>query len=276
MIKVDFHNHSICSDGLLSPSDMVKRAKANNVMYFALTDHDTVSGLKEATETAKKLNIQFIPGIELSTEYNNESVHVLGFFKDNSYNAPEFINCLNELKNARLKRAEKIIIKLKEKFNIEISYENVLKRCDGIIARPHIAYEIIDQGYPYDMDYIFNNFIGRDCAAYVPTFKLPTKNGIELLKKHNALAFLAHPILIKNSPVEELLKLDFDGIEAIYYQNTKEDEKRLINIAKIHNLLISAGSDCHGNFENDLKHGDVGDTHYSEEYLYNFLNSLKK
>ena len=275
MIKVDFHNHSTSSDGFLSPSQMVDRAKENDVMYFALTDHDTVSGLIEAKERCSEVGINFIPGIELSTEYNNESIHVLGFFKDNSYTNPELIKYLNELETARLLRAKKMITKLKEKFNIEISYENVLKRSKGIIARPHIAYEIIEQGYPYDLEYIFNNFIGRGCDAYVPTFKLPTKDGIALLKKYNALAFLAHPVLIKNSSIEELLKFDFDGIEAIYYQNTKDDERRLINIANSHNLLISAGSDCHGNIKNDTKHGNVGDTHFSEQYLCNFLNALK-
>ena len=125
MIKVDFHNHSTCSDGILTPSEMVQRAYNNEVKYFALTDHDTVEGLNEAYNKAKELGIYFIPGIELSTSYNNESIHILGYFKDDSYNNKDLIYFLKDLKNKRIERAKKIIKKLKTEFNIEINYEDV-------------------------------------------------------------------------------------------------------------------------------------------------------
>ena len=85
MIKVDLHTHSTCSDGLLTPEEVVERAYKKSVKYLALTDHDTVKGLDIAKKKAKALGINFIPGIELSTDYNGESIHILGFFKDESY-----------------------------------------------------------------------------------------------------------------------------------------------------------------------------------------------
>lgn len=276
MIRVDFHNHSSCSDGLLSPSEMIKRAYNNDVKYFSLTDHDTVNGLKEASTIAKDLNITFIPGVELSTNYNNESIHVLGYFKDDSYNNTEFLTFLDNIKNKRVIRAKQIVEKLDECFNIKISLDNVLKRGKEVVARPHIAYEIMDSGYNYDMEYIFDNFIGKDCPAYVPTTKITTEEGIDIIHKNNGLAFLAHPVLIKNTSLSTFLDMNIDGIEAIYFQNTKEEETKLISFAKEHNLLISCGSDCHGNFVTDIRHGDIGSMKMKEDDLNKFLASLQK
>jgi len=276
MIKVDLHTHSTSSDGLLSPIEMVRRAHRNDVKYFSITDHDTISGLEEAIQEAEKLAIKFIPGIELSTTYNGESIHILGYFRDDSYKIHEFIDYLHELKNRREIRARGMVEKLKEVCNIEINIDNVLKRGKDIVARPHIAYEIIASGYPYDQDYIFDNFIGKDAPAFVPTTKLKTSEGVKLLKKYNALVFLAHPKLIKNSPIEEFLDMGFDGLEAVYYQNTKEEEEYFLTLAKEHGLLTSVGSDCHGNFDGDTRHGDIGCMNYKEDYLEAFLHNLNK
>lgn len=276
MQKVDFHTHSTCSDGLLSPKDMVKRAKEKGLNYYALTDHDTTLGLCEAINEAKNLGINFIPGIELSTDYNNESIHILGYFKDKSFLDKELLDFLDKLKNRRTIRAKEMIQKLESEFNIHISFENVLKRSNGVIARPHIAHEIIDSSYNYTLDEIFEKLIGKDCKAYVPTTKITTEEGISLLKRHNALVFLAHPILINKSPISDFLNMDFDGIEGIYFQNTKEFEEKIINVAKEKGLLISAGSDFHGNLINDTKHGDIGciSNRYNDEFLKEFLKKL--
>lgn len=276
MARVDFHNHSNCSDGLLSPSEMVERAHKNNVKYFALTDHDTISGLDEASKTAEKLDINFIPGIELSTEYNNESIHILGFFKDDTYKNPKLVEFLQELKNRRIERMKKMVNKLKEEFNISVNINNVLKAGNDVVARPHVAREIINEGYNYTFDEIFKTMIGKGCPAYVPINRLSTEEGIDFLHKYNALVFLAHPVLIKYSKVEDFLKFNFDGIESIYYQNSEKDEKYLVNLAKKNNLLISAGSDCHGDFINDTRHGDIGSKELPDKYLIDFLNKYMK
>lgn len=276
MTKVDLHTHSTSSDGLLSPIEMVRRAYNNDVKYFSITDHDTISGLSEAITEAKKLNVNFIPGIELSTNYNGESIHILGYFKDDSYKLHEFVDYLHELKNRREIRARKMVEKLKDICNIEINIDNVLSRGKDVVARPHIAYEIIASGYPYDQDYIFDNYIGKDAPAFVPTTKLNTKEGVKLLKKYNALVFLAHPKLIKNSKIEEFLDMGFDGLEAVYYQNTKEEEEKFLTIVKENGLLTSVGSDCHGNFDGDTRHGDIGCMTYNENFLEAFLHNLNK
>ncbi len=274
MIKVDLHSHSTFSDGILSPTKMVELAKENGAKYYALTDHDTISGLEEAELASKIHNLNFIPGIELSTNYNNESIHILGFFKDNSYKSSEFISFLDEIKNKRLIRAKKMVEKLREHFKIELNYDNLLKRGKDVVARPHIAEEIIKSGYPFTKNQIFDYFIGNDCKAYVPTTKISPMEGIKMLHKFNALAFLAHPVLIKKTPLDEFLSMGLDGIEAIYFQNSKEQEASLLEFVNNNNLLTSCGSDCHGDFINDKRHGIVGTMEMKELYLERFLEKL--
>lgn len=274
MIKADFHVHTSSSDGVLSPKEVVFKAYKNNVKYLSITDHDTVSCLDEALVESQKYDISFIPGIELSTQYNNESIHILGYFKDKSYNNQNFIQELDKIKNHRIIRAQKITKKLDDEFNIKISFEKILKESKDTIARPHIAKAIIDAGYDYSHDEIFDKFIGKDSKAYVPTLKLSTEYGINLLKKYNALVFLAHPKLIKNTPIEEFIKMNIDGIESIYYQNTTEETNYYLNIAKEYNLLNSCGSDFHG-IQNDTRHGDIGSMEISSENLSNLLEKLQ-
>lgn len=279
MIKCDLHTHSICSDGRFTPKEVIKLAKDKNLDFIALTDHDTVSGLDEASIEAKNLNINFIHGIELSTEHNGESIHVLGFFTTDSYKNKELIDFLDDVKEKRISRAYKIVENLKKFHNINLDINKVLENGEDTIARPHIAKAIIDAGYDYDFEYIFNNFIGNNCPAYVPSTKISTEEGIKLLKKYKALVFLAHPVLVKKTSITELLNLGFDGLEAIYYRNTKEDTIKFLNIAKENNLYISCGSDCHG-IPNDLRHGNIGDIEFSNfteiNPLLEWLNTFNK
>lgn len=274
MLKADFHIHTTSSDGTLSPKEVIQRAYKNNVKYLAISDHDTLTGLTEAIEESLKYDITLIPGIELSTQYNNESIHILGFFKDDSFKNEELIKELIKIKNHRIIRAENITHKLKEEFNIEINFHKILKDAQDTIARPHIAREIINCGYPYTSDEIFNNFIGKDCRAYVPTLKLSTDDGVKLLKKYNALVFLAHPKLISNTNIDEFLNMNFDGLESIYCQNTQDENQHFLKLANEHNLLVSCGSDFHGNLKTDTRHGDIGSMELPYEYLSKLLSAL--
>ena len=276
MFKCDLHNHSICSDGRFKPKEIIEMAKDRNLDYISLTDHDTLSGIDEAILEAKKLNINFIPGIELSTEYNGESIHVLGFFNKENYSNPKLNKILEEFKEKRIARAYKLVDNLKKFHNIELDINKVLSNGKDTIARQHIAKAIIDAGYPYDHEYIFKNFIGNNCPAYVPSTKLSTIEGIKLLKEFNALVFLAHPILVKKTSINDLIKLGFDGIEAIYFRNTESDTIKLINLAKENNLYISCGSDCHG-IPKDKSHGNVGDVIIPQDNnIINMFRWLKK
>lgn len=275
MVICDLHTHSTASDGRFSPSEVVTKAYANGVKYLALTDHDTLSGISQAIEAASVLDMKLIPGIELSTTYKGETIHLLGYFRGDEYKNLELNNFLKSIRDKRIERAHKIVQGLRTYHNIIIDVNDVLKNGKDTIARPHIAKTIIEAGYSYSFDYIFDHFLGDNCPAYIPSNKIPTEEGIELLKKYNALVFLAHPVLFKKIAINDIIHLNFDGIEAIYPQNSSEKTSDFIRIAEEMNLLISCGSDSHGmNEDEDTKHGSLGCFSLEEKWLSKLLKSL--
>lgn len=256
--KGDFHLHTNASDGKLAPKELVALAKKEKLDIIAITDHDNTFGVEEALKEGHEIGVRVIPGIELSTRYNGESIHILGYFSRDSYTSSSFQKYLKEIQAFRIKRAEKIVFNLKKLFNIELYLDKLLILNNGIIARPHIAKAIIEAGYPYSYDYIFDNFIGSSSPAYVPNKEISIEEGIEVLKSVNAITSLAHPVLIKKSPVEEILQFNFDCIEGIYPLNKPEDELRFRRLAKKYKKIITAGSDYHGIDASDSKHGYLG------------------
>lgn len=270
----DFHMHTNASDGTLTPEELVREAKKSYMDIIAITDHDNTLGLKSAILEGDRINIKVIPGIELTTSHNGESIHMLGYFKDDSYENSSFQETLNEMKGFRFVRAKKIIHNLNTYFHIVLNYEKVYSQAKGVIARPHIARAIIDAGYPFTWEYIFNHILNDESPAYIPNNKINIQEGIQLLKSVNAFVVLAHPILIKKSSVEDLMRYDFDGIEAIYSQNTPENTEELTTLAKRYKKIITAGSDFHSRDIVDTKHGYIGAVRLEGVLLQEFLDSV--
>ncbi len=273
-IKADLHLHTTASDGKLSSEELVKLAINENLDIIAVTDHDTTLGIAKAQAAAQNSSLRVIPGIELSTQHNGESIHVLGYFRDSSYKNEAFQTAIREMKDHRDWRSRKIIENLKIFFGIELNYEEVLSEAKGVIARPHIARAIQKAGYNYEWEYIFEKLIGKNSPAYVPNKKLSTEDGIKLLKAVNAVTVMAHPILIKNTAIEDMISLDFDGIEAFYWQHSSEDTKRFIKLAVNNNKLITGGSDFHGGDAGDTKHGFMGKVFYDSVFAEQFVSCL--
>lgn len=272
--KGDFHTHTNASDGKFSAHDLLSLAKTSGIDIMAITDHDTTDNLNAAIEESRKIGIKFIPGIELSTLHNGESIHVLGYFKDSSYMKNDLQDFLKEMKDYRVWRAKEIVSDLSKYFNINLDYDNVTKNTNGVIARPHIARAIISAGYNYTYDYIFDNIINKESPAYIPNKKVTIDEGIEILKRANAVVVLAHPVLIKKTSIGEMIKFDFDGIEAIYPLNSEKDTKHFISLAKENNKLITAGSDFHTDETSDTKHGKLGDIYLDSENINKLLRKL--
>ncbi|MCB2306531.1 PHP domain-containing protein [Clostridium estertheticum] len=271
----DFHLHTNASDGKLSPKELIHEASLNGLDIIAITDHDTTLNVEEGIREGINNNIRVIPGIELSTVHNNESIHILGYFKDNEYKNLDFQNFLKDIDDSRVFRGRKIVENLDLFFKIKLDYQKVLDQAKGVIARPHIAKAIIDAGYKYDWNYIFDTFLSNDSPAYVHIKRIPTADGIRLLKKVNALVVLAHPVLIKKTSIDEMLGFDFDGIEAVYPINTKKQKSLLKAKAKEYNKFVTAGSDFHGISTSDTDHGLVGCVSLSNEELAIFVNKLE-
>ncbi|KHD34571.1 hydrolase [Clostridium acetobutylicum] len=266
-LKGDFHIHTNASDGKYTPEKVLELAKTAGINILAITDHDTTSSVKKAITVGNELGIKVLPGIELSTLKNGESIHILGYFRDNSYENKDFQNFLTEMQNYRVWRAKKIVENLDTYFNIKLDYASILKEASNVIARPHIARAILAKGYNYTYEYIFNNILNKESPAYIPNKKVSVEEGIKLLKAANAVVVLAHPVLIKKTPIEDFLKLDFDGIEAIYPMNSESDTERFLSLAKIYNKLVTAGSDFHTDDSSDTKHGRIGEIYLDENNI---------
>lgn len=262
-MKVDLHTHTTFSDGTKTNKELLLMAKERGLDVISITDHDTCLQVEENLQLAKELGIKYIPGIELSTLEQNRSVHILGYFTDDSYNSDEMKEYYHFIKHSREQRTHTFIKNLKMYFDIEITYEDVFSLSNGIIARPHIA-KAINNKYPeYSFDYIFDHFIGDHSEAYVPSSKLSVVEGLELLKRNNCIAVLAHPVLLKKHIKEYVMAQDYDGIEAYYFRNKEHDYEDYKDFAEQRNMVITGGSDYHG-IPNDSKHGTVGEFYFEE------------
>ena len=252
-MKVDLHSHSIFSDGKKTIEELVNFAKERNVDIFALTDHDTVLGDLEVDEYNKdKLTI--IKGVELSCEYKGEIVHIVGLFKNNI--VPEYMKELSiKLEDQRRDRAIKMLNGIKEKYNAKIDIDSFIRE-NRIVTRKNIFNHIEKNNKNFTHDEI-KIMAGRKSLAYIPSFKFDVMEAINLLHNNNAISIFAHPCLIENKDVlAELLTFPFDGIEA-KYANPANDYEYFKKVAEERGLLISAGSDYHG----DKTHGKIGDVY---------------
>lgn len=274
-MKADLHMHSTYSDGLKTPKELFELAKEHKVDIIAITDHDIVKGVEENKKLALEYGVRYIVGIELSTVFKRKPVHILGYFRDQSYQSEEMITYYREIREKREERAKKFIKNLKDFFDLDISYDEVYGFSKGIIARPHIAKAII-KNYPhYDFDYVFDHFLGDHTRAYVPSCELSVEEGLGLLRRNNCVVVLAHPVLLKPYFHEKVLAYEYDGIEAKYFLNKEGSEDLYREHAKKQGLIITGGSDYHG-IDGDTRHGEIGDVYIDGEDLEAFLNKLEK
>lgn len=222
--KGDFHIHSTESDGDLKPGEIVLLAKERRIDIIALTDHNTISGNKQAIKVGKIHGVKVIPGIELSTRFRGKRIHILGYFTDSKYESDEFKMILGYLKTGKFKACQAY-------FKGKLSFKS-------------------EGG------------------------KIATSAGIEFLHYYNAKVVLAHPTLLDKRTFDEIVNLNFDGIEAKYYRNKDGETEYFINVAKEKNIIYTAGSDFHSLKKVDLKHGTLGQIFLEKDEIENFLNIL--
>lgn len=250
MKTVDLHVHSTKSDGSFTPSELVDYAIEKGLAAFALTDHDTTEGLEEAFMAAKGKDIEVIPGIEFSTEYQGKDIHILGLYID--YNGEEFKKYLVDFQNSRTIRNEKMCKKLSE-HGVDITYEKLQKRFpEAVLTRAHYAKFLWEEGYVSSIKEAFDRYIGDHAPCFLPREKVTPVQAVELILRAKGVPVLAHPVLygMSDERLETLVSTLKDaglvGIEAVYSTYNNADERRMKALAKKYNLLISGGSDFHG------------------------------
>ena len=244
----DLHMHTSCSDGLLTPEELVEAAKEAGLSYIAITDHDTVAGLCQLYEHGlyPQPGIRIIPGIELSAHHEVSEIHILGYNID-IYNK-ELADRLNDVVEARWTRFSTMVEKL-QGLGYDISETDVLEIADGStsISRSHIAQTMVRTGYFPSIKETFDQLLEKGKPAYVSHYRLEPEEIIDLIKNSGGTPVLAHPKLVHDDElVETLLKKGIEGIEAFYPRHTEEDTERYLAMADKYHLLVTGGSDFHG------------------------------
>jgi len=276
---VDLHTHSTASDGSYSPEELVKLAKEAGLLAIALTDHDTVDGLPLAKKTAQDIGINFVCGVEISVKFEGKGhFHLLGYFK--SPEVPELSGVLKKLHEARAKRNERMIEKLNE-LGVDISMEELREVAKGEIGRPHIAKLLVAKGVVKSFEEAFDKYLKKGAPAYVPKALLTPEEAISLVLKAGGVPVLAHPVTLKldyyslKEYIKRLKDLGLKGIEAYYTEHTEDLTQELLKYAKEFDLIVTGGSDFHGENKPDIKLGvGLGNLKIPDECYYNLVEAM--
>lgn len=266
--KADLHNHTTASDGTMSPAAVVARAKAAGLAAVAITDHDTMAGVEEAIAEGRKLGITVVPGVELSTVADGRDIHMLAYYPD--WHNERWQERLAGLRATRGQRNEMIIERLVqlaipvtmqevEQIAAEKALAGGVKGKDKSIGRPHIAELLIRKGAVATMQEAFDRYLAEGGAAYANPPRLHPFEALEWIHEAGGTSVIAHPGLYgKDDLVEQLIEKGVRGIEAYHSDHGPEEEKRYEELARRHGLIITGGSDFHGERRGEVFHGEIG------------------
>ena len=259
MNRIDLHTHSVFSDGTLTPEELVALASHSGLKAIALTDHDTVEGVSWAIAAGKSLGVEVVPGIEFSTEYQGQDIHLVGLEPD--YRAPGFERQLAKYRSNRLERNEKIIA-LMSKDGVEISSEKMRERFgDTVWTRAHFARYLTEAGLTPDLDTAFRTKLNAGCPYFVPRVKIRPGEAVSLIRQYHGIPVLAHPFQYNLSRealftlLGQLKEAGLLGIEVYYSTHTPAQEAFLLETAHSFSLVPGGGSDFHGKNKPQIRLG---------------------
>ena len=273
--RVDFHTHSTRSDGTMTPTELVHHAKSMGLSAFALTDHDSVDGIEEAAEEAKRIGIEFIPGIEFSAAEDTET-HIIGLFLDTKNET--LLATIDKLKNSRRRRMEDVCSKLRA-LGFQVTHEEALRIAGGsFVGRAHIAKLMVEKGYCETVRECFDKYIGLGRPAYSEKTELTAVEAVKAIKASGGLAYLAHlnqtgfDINKLRALLLKLKEAGLTGIEGYYPEYTPEHIAQYRNLANELQLSFSGGSDFHGKMK---PHIEIGSGTGNLRIPYFILDNMK-
>ncbi len=264
MKRCDLHMHSTHSDGTVPPRELVQLAKEAGLACIALTDHDTLDGVREAQEEGRRLGVEVIPGVEISVKFEPGTLHILGYFVD--LNSKELAAGLEKVQQARKERNPKIIELLRTS-GVEITLEEVERESNGgQIGRPHFARVLIRKGYAKDSKEAFQKYLSKGASAYVDKRNLTSQEALDLINRSGGVASIAHPKQMKldetpsqlEAEVKRLKTEGMLGIEAYSSCQSREEASVYRALAERLGLLVTGGSDFHGSNKPNIRLGQMG------------------
>ncbi|MEN9344438.1 MAG: protein tRPH [Chlamydiota bacterium] len=268
MFKADLHCHTTCSDGTMTPKELILHAKEVGLSGLSITDHDTVAAYAEARDVAHEMGILLGVGAEFSSVHLRTSVHVLAY--DFILDHPEIAKlCLRHTERRKARNRE--MLRRLSRLGLSIQEEELPAGHDTI-GRPHIAEVMIKKGYVKTVREAFDLYIGDGKPCFDTGPVVSTKETIDIIHKAGGKAFLAHPHLLKRKrKLKEVFTLPFDGIECYYGRFSHDVVAPFLGIAKEKGWLVSGGSDFHGKNKDYLS---LGASWIDEEHFRRIFQRL--
>jgi hypothetical protein len=256
MKSADLHLHTNFSDGTFSPEELVLQAQNSGLACIALTDHDSVEGCARAAAACAAMNLEFIPGTELTAELNDTELHLLGFFLDTQNQ--KLLSKIAQCQTVRQNRIHEMVAAI-NKLGVPLAAETVfaLANCKSP-GRPHVARAMVKAGLVKNLDEAFERFLKKGRPAWVPKAKMSALEGIELIHQADGLAVMAHPGLNRTDEIiPALVDAGMDGIECFHPRHSMSMSEHYLEVAEKFDLLVTGGSDCHGFSKNKPLIGTV-------------------
>lgn len=285
-MKADLHLHTWFSDGTDSPSEMIARAAGLGFGAVGITDHDTVAGIPEAIEAGRHHGVLVLPGTEVTSRHGGVELHMLLYFNPEGrpgvgWRHPDLVAELARHGAHRIERVHRIAGRLNE-LGVAVSPEAILRQAErpgagpgdpSAVGRPHVARALVAAGAATSIDDAFSRYLRRGAPAFVDKERAEASAIIALAHRVGGIAVFAHPGLARNEQLpEELRRAGVDGIEAIHSRHTEAARQRYLRFGKEHGLLVTGGSDCHGQLKGAPLLGTV---EFCGEALERFLERVR-
>lgn len=273
---IDLHTHSVCSDGSMTPTELVRHAKDSGLSAISLTDHDCIDGVEEALAEGQKIGLEVVPGIEFSVQSKTET-HILGYYID--IKSPALQEVMPGILRVRRERSAQIEENLKNQ-GIDVSYEEALALAPGgLVGRAHFARVMVEKGYTSSVKEAFDLYLASGKKGFSSRQYLTAEDAVRVIKESGGFSFVAHLHLIRLSDDElfDFLKkmkaVGLDGIEGYYTEYDDAMQKKYIDMAKELDLAISGGTDFHAKSK---PHIAIGRGLGNMKIPYSVLDGIKK
>ncbi|MBR4950670.1 MAG: PHP domain-containing protein [Clostridia bacterium] len=273
---IDLHTHSNCSDGSMTPTELVAHAASRGLKAIALSDHDTVAGIDEAIKAGEEYGVEIVPAIEFSVQSDTET-HILGFFIDHKH--PKLFEALENINKTRWERTVNTCNNLRN-LGFDVTIEEALELApSGLIGRAHFAKILANKGYTSSVKEGFDKYLANGKPAYDGTQYLTAADAVKLIREIGGLSFVAHPHLIRLDDAKlrefltELKNEGLCGIEGYYNEYSEEMQVYFQSVAKELGLEICGGTDYHAKMK---PHIEIGIGQGNMEIPYAVLERIKQ
>jgi 3',5'-nucleoside bisphosphate phosphatase len=271
---IDLHCHSTFSDGSLPPEQLVENALAIGLYGLALTDHDTVAGLPRFLAAGEGKPIRLVPGVELSVDCSQGTMHMLGYWMD--VGNPELVRQMEWIRNGREMRNRDILEKLNG-LGFAMTWEEVVAFAgEDVVGRPHFAQVMLQKGYARDKNEVFDKWLGDGKPAYADRPRLTAEVAVKLIRDAGGVAVLAHPFTLHIGKeamgrlFHDLAAVGLGGVECYYSEHSADLTRDYLAMAKQANLVPTGGSDFHGEVSPGISLGTgFGGLNVPDEVLAN-------